>query len=266
MLLANYLNGVAVPQIPNQTGVTPSNFAPGPDPTVSIPANLQVGANGVVTVPVNIDDPDPAGSTGMTLAQLAVTYDPTAFTVSAADVQLGTVPASGSGWSLQTVVDSTTGQIAITLYSLTPVTTSTGGSLVTIDFHSTGATLVGTSTIKLVSSVNPNGTGEIATSIFDSENRFILSPAPSSAATGAAVDGLVDQSGAPPAATSTPTSGEETSGLIQVEKTRAESQSAAAVGLSSQQPGKQRRGTVARDKLCPGCERGSGERHWRRQP
>ena len=235
-LLASYLNGVAVPQIPNQTGVTPSNFAPGPDPTVSIPTNLQVGANGVVTVPVNIDDPDPAGSTGMTLAQLAVTYDPTAFTVSPADVQLGTVPASGSGWSLQTVVDSTTGQIAITLSSLTPITTSTAGSLVTIDFHSTGESQAGTTSIKLVSSVNPNGTGEIATSIFDSENRFTLSPAPGSVATGAAVDGLVEQSGATPAATSAPASGEETSSLLQVESA-AESGSA-AVGLSSQQPGK----------------------------
>ena len=111
-ILSSFLNGVAVAQIPDQTGVTPTNFAPGPDPTVSIPANLQVGADGVIIVPVDIDDPRPDGSTGMTLAELALTYDPKAFTVTAADVQLGTVPGSGSGWTLQTVVDPATGRLA----------------------------------------------------------------------------------------------------------------------------------------------------------
>ena len=107
-------------------------------------------------MPVNIDDPRPAGSTGMTQAQLAVTYDPAVLSVSAADVRLGTVPAAGSGWTLQAVVDQATGQIGITLFSATPITSSAGGSLVTITFHvRPGA--AGTTPINLAASVNPTG-------------------------------------------------------------------------------------------------------------
>src|SRR5207253_3134576 len=74
----------------------PSNVAAGPDPTLSIPTHLQVGADGTVTLPVNIDDPRPAGSTGLTQARLALTYDPAVVTVSAAEVPLGTVRACGT--------------------------------------------------------------------------------------------------------------------------------------------------------------------------
>ena len=85
MILSAYLNGTAVTQIPTWPGLAVT-FAPGPDPTVSIPVDLRVGPDGTVTVPVNIDDPHPEGSTGLTQALIALTYDPTVFDVSAADI------------------------------------------------------------------------------------------------------------------------------------------------------------------------------------
>ena len=211
-LMASYLNGVAVPQIPNQTGVTPSSFAPGPDPTLSIPTGLKVGADGTVTVPVNIDDPRPAGSTGLTQAELALTYDPTLFTVTAADVHLGTVPASGSGWSLTTVVDPVTGELAITLVSQTPITTSTGGSLVTIDFHQIGPVGTEATPTQLLASVDLPGQGQFSTAAFDSNDKFILSPAPTNAGLDAGLDGLVTLYSVPPA-------GSVPAGLVKEEPT-----------------------------------------------
>ena len=189
-LLASYLNGVAIPQVPDQTGVTPTLFVPGPDPTVSIPSSLSVAADGTVVVPVLLDDARPVGSTGLTQAELALTYDPAVFTVSAADVQLGTIPSSGSGWTLSVVVDAVTGQLAITLVSQTPIATSLGGSLVTIAMHRTGAALPGKPPIALVASVNPNGLGMFPTALFDTDNRFTLSPAPTNASA-AGVSGSV---------------------------------------------------------------------------
>ena len=156
-LLTKYINSTVTPQMPAWPGV-PSNFAAGPDPAVSIQSALQVGADGSVTVPVHIDDPQPAGSRGMTEAMLALTYDAAVFSVSSSDIQLGTVPASGSGWKLQSVVDQATGQIGVTIWSPTPIGSSAAGSLVTIDFHlRSGLVAAGTTTIDLVSSVDPNG-------------------------------------------------------------------------------------------------------------
>jgi hypothetical protein len=68
-----------------------------------------------------LDDPHPAGSTGMTEAVLALTYDPSAFSVSAADVTLGSIPSLGTGWQLSVVIDAGAGRIAVTLYSTTPI-------------------------------------------------------------------------------------------------------------------------------------------------
>src|SRR5205814_1953400 len=82
----------AVLQSPNQTGVAPASFAPGPDPVLSLPAVLQVGLGGTVRVPVELDDARPAGSTGLTQALLALRYDPAVWSVSAADVHLGSLP------------------------------------------------------------------------------------------------------------------------------------------------------------------------------
>jgi hypothetical protein len=172
-LLNNYLAGSPVLQIPPYPG-PPSNNPSGPDPALSVPTHLQGNPGGTVTVPVNIEDPHPAGSTGLTQAQLALTYDPTVFTVSAADVHLGTVPAAGSGWTLQTTVDTTTGQIAITLFSVTPISSPVGGSLVTIDFHVKPTAASGTTSIDLATSVNPNGHGLVQTALADDQGLLTL--------------------------------------------------------------------------------------------
>ena len=135
----------------------PSNNPAGPDPTLSIPSTLTVNANGTVLVPVNIDDADPAGSTGMTVAQLALKYDPTEFSVTPQDVQLGSVPESGTGWTLRTVVDPSTGTIGITLSSETPISSSAGGSLAVIALHELSTATPGATAIELVASVTANG-------------------------------------------------------------------------------------------------------------
>ena len=171
------------------------NIATGPDPTLSIPSTLQVGADGSLIVPVNLDDPRPAGSAGMTEATLAISYDPAVFRVSTSDIQLGTVPASSSGWSLQSVVDSATGQIGVTLWSPVPITRSAAGSLVTIDFHQRGLVASGTTTIDLLRSVDPeglasNGLGVIQTQIDDAHGPYTLTPAPTDAYD-PQIDGLV---------------------------------------------------------------------------
>src|SRR5262249_26579009 len=119
----NLVNRVAAglttaPQIPTVPGLTITST--GPDPSLSIPADVQVLPDGTLRVPVDIDDPRPAGSSGLTEATLALTYDPRTYSASAADVQLGSVPLSGNGWRVTAQVNAATGQIGIELFSTTP--------------------------------------------------------------------------------------------------------------------------------------------------
>jgi hypothetical protein len=138
-----------------------------------------------VTVAVNIDDAHPLGSTGLTEAHLALTYDPRLFRLTAADVHLGSVLAAGSGWSVIPTIDANTGQIAITLSSATPIGAGLGGSLVTIDFHQVddgeprgvSRRLPASAPILLVASVSPNGQ-YFATELEDAQGTFTLTPAP----------------------------------------------------------------------------------------
>jgi hypothetical protein len=127
-------------------------------------------------VPVNIDDPHPAGSSGLTQALLALTYDPTAVSVSAAGIHLGSVPVGGNGWTLQSRVDPVTGQIGIILFSTTPIAGSDGGSLVTIDFHVQPGAPAGLPLIQLAASVNPNDRGVIQTVLDDLQGPLTLHP------------------------------------------------------------------------------------------
>jgi Beta-propeller repeat len=188
-LLNRFAAGLSPAQVPAPpTGLTYTST--GPDPSLSLPTDLQLSAGGTVTVPVILDDARPAGSTGLTEATLALTFDPSVFTVSAVDVHLGTVPASGSGWMLTTVVNAVTGQVGITLESATPITHPIGGSLVTIDFHARAGALLGPTSLALVATVNPTGQGLIQTNVFDSQGAFTLSPAPTNGA-GDPVTGLV---------------------------------------------------------------------------
>ena len=194
--LINYVNGgngsnahtvVFFPPFPSGLGTIVST---GPDPTLSIPSAMQVGADGSLAVPVNIDDPLPAANAGMTEATVAVSYAPAVFSVSPSDIHLGSVPASGSGWSLQSTVDQASGQIAVTIWSATPIASSAAGSLVTIDFHQSGLAVAGTTTIDLVDSVDPNGGAAIHTQVDGAQGPYTLTPAPTSAYN-SQIDGLV---------------------------------------------------------------------------
>jgi hypothetical protein len=163
------------------------------DPTLSLELRAQSSEQnkgGIVTAAVNLDDADPAGSTGLLRGHLALSYDPGQFTVSAADVHLGSLLAGGR-WSVTPTIDPATGQIGIALSSDTPLQSAVGGSLVTIDFHpiadEPGALATGPvctpvayapgSSIALVASATPNGQ-YVATELEDAQGTFTLSPAP----------------------------------------------------------------------------------------
>jgi len=177
----------AIPWLP--AGLTVTGYV-GPDPTLSVgdlAPRESPGANypgETVIVPVNIDTARPEGSTGMVEAVLALTYDPKVFDVSAADVQLGTVPEGGNGWTVQAEVNAQTGLIGVELYSSTPIQSTGGGSLVTITMHVRETAPSGTTALALVPYVDPaGGAGVYATSLLGAEGEFTLHPAQTPAGT-----------------------------------------------------------------------------------
>jgi hypothetical protein len=100
--------------------------------------------------------------------------------VSPEDITLGSLPSQGTGWQLTAVVDPTTGQIGIQIYSPTPITATQAGSLVNIAFHvlpgePTGVNPRVTSSVQLVNTVTPNGQW-FGTSVADAQGAMILSP------------------------------------------------------------------------------------------
>jgi N-acetylneuraminic acid mutarotase len=167
--LAAFTSNLHPPQIPAlPTSVVISKN--GPDPTLSLARGAQDGA-----VSVLLDDPRPDGSTGMTEAILALTYDPKVLTVSAADITLGSIPGSGSDWHLDAAVDQVTGQIGIDLYSTTAISAMQAGSLVNIVFHILPRASVSATTVQLVSAAAPEGRW-FGTEVADGEGQFVLSP------------------------------------------------------------------------------------------
>ncbi|HYV35383.1 MAG TPA: cohesin domain-containing protein, partial [Gemmataceae bacterium] len=176
-----------IPTIPVGVTLTPT----GPDPTLSLPTDLQAAPGEAVMVPVNIDTARPEDSGGMMEAVLALRFDPQVFTVSAADVHLGTLPASGSGWQLSAAVNAQTGEIGIDLYSLHPIVSRTGGSLVTITLHVRDDAPTGMTALNLVPSVNPTGQREYRTEAADALGTFVLHPAVTLSGADAGVDGRV---------------------------------------------------------------------------
>ncbi len=178
------------PQIPSFVTTGMTFTSPGPDPALSIPTNLSVNAGRVVVVPVNIDETKPAGSTGLSSASLAVIYNPQVLSVSTSDIHLGSVPASGSGWTLRSIVNSTTGQIGIDLSSSTPIATDIGGSLVTIDFHALNGAPTGMTPINLTDSVTPDGIHTFETQLADGLGLLTLHTQPT-AKKDAGMDGSV---------------------------------------------------------------------------
>jgi hypothetical protein len=121
-----------------------------------------------------VDTAHPEGSTGMVDAVLALKYDANAFTVSAADVQLGTVLQSGSGWQLKSEVNAQSGQIGIEVFSNTPIRTTAGGSLVTITLHPR-TTDESSSPLTIVPIVDPAGGAHVyQTALSDAHGEFVV--------------------------------------------------------------------------------------------
>jgi uncharacterized repeat protein (TIGR03803 family) len=164
---------LANPAIPG--GVVFQPIANNVDPAVGIPRVLSIGADGTVAVPVSIDDAQPGGSTGLVEGHLALSYDPRTFSVSAADVHPGSLLSSGD-WSIIPIIDQATGQITIALSSDTPITTTSSGSLVIIDFHVV-APLPLLAQLALVPSASPLG-NYAATELEDAQGTFTVSLAP----------------------------------------------------------------------------------------
>ncbi len=182
-LFEMHLNPAQIPTPPTQLATTDPNYinpstlvSPNAaDPTLNL-ANQPNSSPSSFVVSVNIDHPHPKGSAGMTEASLALTYDPSVLSVTAADISLGSIPSQSAGWQLESVVDATTGQIGIEIYSLTPITASQAGSLVNIAFHpQAGERPAATSSVQLVNAVTPDGIS-FATIVADSQGGLILSP------------------------------------------------------------------------------------------
>jgi hypothetical protein len=157
-LINSLLSGTPRPQIPSiPTGlvITPV----GPDPVLSIgQGEWSSTYPGTLVVTVNIDTPRPLESSGMTEAVLALHFDPQAFTVSNAGIQLGSVPLGGSGWQLWSTVNTLTGDIGVDLVSAQPIDTTTGGSLLTLTLQRKTAAPLTLGPVEFVQQVNPTGT------------------------------------------------------------------------------------------------------------
>jgi hypothetical protein len=157
-----------IPPIPNGITITPV----GRDPTLSLGATTQT-ATAAYSVPVLIDQPHPEGSTGMTEAILALTYDPSVLSVSSADISLGSIPGAAAGWELSSVTDQTTGQIGITLYGASPITATQAGSLLNIVLHVLPNEAVPVTWLQLVDSVTVSGQ-QFTTQVDDAEGQLSL--------------------------------------------------------------------------------------------
>ena len=165
-----------VPSLPAIPASVTSVSVSGADPTVSLAGAVQT-TNGIVSVPVMLDHPHPEGSTGMTEAHLALTYDPSVLSVSSADITLGSIPGLGAGWQITSEVDAATGQIGINLVNLarTPITATQAGSLVNIAFHVVPGAVVPATAVQLVNQVVPNGQ-RFVTDVDDSQGPLTLTP------------------------------------------------------------------------------------------
>ena len=171
--LAAFTSNLHPPQIatpPTGLTITPG----GPDPTLSLGTVARIGNSSSVMVPVLLDNSRPQGSTGMTEAILALTYDPKVLTVSSADITLGSIPGLNSGWHLVSVVNQTTGQVAIDLYGAAAITAEQAGSLVNIVFHVVPGASPATAMVQLVNAVTLNGE-HFVTQVDDAQGQLVLS-------------------------------------------------------------------------------------------
>ena len=153
--------------------------------TVSIPqTGLSVAgtAGNTVVVPVNIDNPDPAGSTGLYGVDLEVNFDPTVFAIgqppdpngdggSSYSIYNGPDSPNYSGGNplfalsgITATVDNTTGEIGIAIEGGASETNNTqgnsdttGGALVDITFTVLPGAPVGNTVINLAATNQPGG-------------------------------------------------------------------------------------------------------------
>ena len=109
----------------------------------------------------------------MTEAIVALAYDPSKLSVSAADIKLGSLPMLGAGWQLDTVVDQTSGQIGIVLYSTNSLTATGPGSLVDIAFHVRPGVGVTATGVQLVHGVMASGQ-QFTTQVDDAQGQLVL--------------------------------------------------------------------------------------------
>jgi hypothetical protein len=173
--LAAFVSHLPTPQIPAiPTGVTITPL--GADPTLTLgQAQKQGGGSDArFTVPILLDDPHPEGSTGMMEAVLALTYDPAVLNLSPQDIVVGSMPGL-SGWQLASKVDQAAGQLVITLYNTTPLTTREAGSLVDVSFHLVPGSSASTAAVQMVNSLVMNGR-QFSTQVDDAQGQLVLSP------------------------------------------------------------------------------------------
>jgi hypothetical protein len=142
-------------------------------------------------VPVNIDTARPEDSSGLMEAVLALRYDPQVFFVSAQDVHLGNLASADSGWRLIAAVNERTGEIGVDLFSIQPIQSRNGGSLITVTMHVRETAPAGSTSLNLVPSVNPTGNREYRTEAADAQGTFVLHPIATDGANDAGVDGRV---------------------------------------------------------------------------
>ncbi len=172
------LHPTQLPAPPGLAGITSPNA---PDPTLSLQKDvggrMKADSSNVAdaSVSINLDEPHPAGSTGMTQAILTLTYDPKALRITPADITLGSIPSQGSGWQLTSLIDQASGQIVVFLYSTTPIAVNQAGSLINIAYQIVPGATASNTSMNLVTSASPFGM-QYSTVVADAQGAMILSP------------------------------------------------------------------------------------------
>ena len=148
------LSQAAVNITPDPNPFPPITMTPvinGPDPLLSIGNSCQLSVvscqSDVVQVPVMLDQSD-----GLTAIDLVIAYDSSRLSVSAADVQRGSLTAGFSTFTVR--VDQDAGIIYISGYQTDGALLGQGaGSLATIDFHLKDNAPAGAAGVKLLKNV-----------------------------------------------------------------------------------------------------------------
>ena len=201
MYIARYALGIPVAQMPALPSVVTPGMS-GPDPILSIGNSVQMaGQNGdrhlegsepvpilagsVVQVPVMLNHSD-----GLTAINLAIAYDTSRLTVSAADIQRGSLTDGFDSFTV--TVDAAAGIIRIEGYrSAGPLTGLGSGSVALIDFHVKDSAPAGAAAINLLQNAGTTWTSVAGMDGQGNDYLFDLEPRPSNTA-GGALDGCIE--------------------------------------------------------------------------